>query len=558
MPEVSSLQRLRYGYQPKLPALFVKAGLKVKAVDGAATSSAGQPDTIRSLFPSTFGRSIVTFQAGGGANAKPLKVGVLLSGGQAPGGHNVISGLFDAIRKHHPESRLFGFENGPGGLVKNKYREIDAPLVDRYRNTGGFDIIGSDRTKLESEEKHIIPAIENCRKLGLDALVVVGGDDSNTNAGMLAEYLLARKNPLLVIGCPKTIDGDLKNEYVETSFGFDTASKLYSELIGNIAADVNSAKKYWHFIRLMGRSASHITLECALQTHANVAIISEEVAARKQTLSELVDEIAAVVVDNAARGRNFGVALIPEGLLEFVPEMRKMVYELNEILAKEDKCFKEPGSDDDRLQFINSKLTAESSKAFHSLPGALQLQLLKDRDKAGNIPFSKIETEKLLIDLVGDRLRKLTADGKFKGEFSAQNHFFGYEGRCSPPSNFDADYCYGLGFAAAALVAAGKTGYMAVVRNLSQPHEKWQPGGIPLTTMMNIERRKGKDIPVIRKSLVELDGAPFRKFAAMRDSWKCASEYLCPGPIQYFGPAEICDRITMTMQLEARRGQVSE
>ncbi|MEI6219504.1 MAG: diphosphate--fructose-6-phosphate 1-phosphotransferase, partial [bacterium] len=500
-----------------------------------------------------FGRPIVTFNAGAAAAPQPMKVGVLLSGGQAPGGHNIISGLFDALKKHHPDSQLFGFENGPGGLVKNKYRQIDAALVDSYRNTGGFDIIGSDRTKLESEKDQILPAIENCRKLGLNALVVVGGDDSNTNGGMLAEYLLAKKNPLAVIGCPKTIDGDLKNEYVETSFGFDTASKLYSELIGNIATDVNSAKKYWHFVRLMGRSASHITLECALQTHPNIAIISEEVAAKKQTLKELVDEITTVVADNAAKGRNFGVALIPEGLLEFIPEMKLMVHELNEILAKEDKQFKGLASDGDRIQFMNSRLTSASGQAFTSLPVSLQLQLLKERDKAGNVPFSKIETEKLLIDMVAERLNGLKAAGKFKGEFSAQNHFLGYEGRCSAPSNFDADYCYSLGFTAAALAVAGKSGYMAVVRNLSRPHDEWQPGGIPLTTMMNIERRKGKDMPVIRKSLVELDGKPFKQFAANRDSWKCASLYLCPGPIQFFGPAKACDGITITMELETAR-----
>ncbi|MEI6810011.1 MAG: diphosphate--fructose-6-phosphate 1-phosphotransferase [bacterium] len=553
MTEVSSLQKLRYAYQPKLPALFVKAGLKVKAVEGGATSSVGQPDTIRPLFPNTFGRPIVTFQSDASSDARPLKVGVLLSGGQAPGGHNIISGLFDALRKHHHESKLFGFENGPGGLVKNKYREIDAAFVDRYRNTGGFDIIGSDRTKLESEEKHIIPAIKNCEALGLNALVIVGGDDSNTNGGMLAEYLLARKNPLLVIGCPKTIDGDLKNEHVETSFGFDTASKLYSELIGNIATDVNSAKKYWHFIRLMGRSASHITLECALQTHANIAIISEEVEARKQTLKALVEEIAGVVAENAARGRNFGVALIPEGLLEFIPEMKVMVHELNEILAKEGKSFNELGSDVERVEFIYGRLTPASAQAVKSLPMTLQLQLLTERDKAGNVPFSKIETEKLLIDMVAARLKEMKAGGLFKGEFSAQNHFLGYEGRCSPPSNFDADYCYSLGFTAAALAAAGKTGYMAVVRNLSKAHDQWQPGGIPLTMMMNIERRKGKDMPVIRKSLVELDSAPFKEFAAKRDAWKYTSEYLCPGPIQFFGPSEVCDAITKTMALESAR-----
>ncbi|MEI6970159.1 MAG: diphosphate--fructose-6-phosphate 1-phosphotransferase [bacterium] len=551
MSEVSSLQKARYSYQPKLPALFAKSGLRVKAVDGAATSCVGNPGAIKPLFPNSFGRPIVSFQAGGVPEVKPLKIGVLLSGGQAPGGHNIISGLFDALRKHHPESRLFGFENGPGGLVKNKYREIDAALVDRYRNTGGFDIIGSDRTKLESEEKHIIPAVENCRKLGLDALVIVGGDDSNTNGGMLAEYLLAKKNPLLVIGCPKTIDGDLKNEYVETSFGFDTASKLYSELIGNIATDVNSAKKYWHFIRLMGRSASHITLECALQTHANIAIISEEVEAKKQTLKALVEEMVGVIAENAEGGRNFGVVLIPEGLLEFIPEMKVMVQELNEILAKEATAFNGLATDGDRIQFVSSRLTQASEQALSSLPVSLRVQLLMERDKAGNVPFSKIETERLIIDMVGARLKEMKAAGKFKGEFSAQNHFLGYEGRCSPPSNFDADYCYSLGFTAAALAAAGKTGYMAVVRNLSLPHDQWQPGGIPLTTMMNIERRKGKDMPVIRKSLVELDSAPFKKFAGQRDSWKCVSAYLCPGPIQFFGPSEVCDRTTITMELEA-------
>mgnify|MGYP001583731704 CR=1 FL=1 len=554
MAEVSGLQKLRYAYKPKLPALFEKSGLKLKIAEGKGTSTVGSPDAIKSLFPNSFGRPTVTFETGAGFGPDPLKVGVLLSGGQAPGGHNVVSGLFDALKRHHPQSVLIGFQKGPGGLVKNKYVQLDAAIVDRYRNTGGFDMIGSDRTKLEDEKTQISPAVENCRKLGLNALVIVGGDDSNTNAGILAEYLMAKKDPLAVVGCPKTIDGDLKNEYVETSFGFDTATKVYSELIGNIATDVNSSKKYWHFIRLMGRSASHITLECALQTRPNIAIISEEIAAMTdKTLASLVDDMAKIVAENAGKGRNFGVALIPEGLLELIPEMKKIFAELNEILAKDGKYMDGLSSDEERLQFVNKKLTPESSKAMHSLPMSAQLLLITARDEAGYIPLSKIETEKLLIDLVGDRLREMKDKGQFGGKFSAQNHFLGYEGRCAPPSNFDADYCYGLGFTAAALCAARRSGYMAVVRNLVKPHSEWLPGGIPLTTMMNMERRKGRDIPVIKKSLVDLNGRPFRRFAAQRDSWKLVSEYLCPGPIQYFGPSEVCDRITATMEMEAGR-----
>ena len=549
MAEISALQAARGQYKPKLPAVFEQNGPWVQAVDGRETESVADQEAIARMFPNSYGLPVVTFQACANREARPLTVGVVLSGGQAPGGHNVIAGIFDSLKALDGESRLLGFLGGPSGVIDNKYLELTAEIVDGYRNTGGFDIIRSGRTKIETDAQ-LAATAATCRDDGLDALVIVGGDDSNTNACVLAEYFDRNGVGVQVVGCPKTIDGDLKNAQVETSFGFDTATKVYSELIGNIERDANSARKYWHFIKLMGRSASHITLECALQTHPNVAVISEEAAAQGLTLKGLAEDVASVVRDRAAQGMNFGVVLIPEGLIEFIPEMKLLIGELNDLLAAHDAFFRSLPTGDDRLQFVNSKLSAGSSQAFSSLPGTIQQQLLMDRDPHGNVQVSRIETEKLVVDMVADLLREWKAAGSYSGKFSTQTHFFGYEGRCAPPSNFDADYCYSLGFTATTLIAVGKTGYMASVKGLSSPASQWTAGGVPLTMMMNVERRHGGDRPVIRKALVELDGAPFASFASQRSAWALQEAYLFPGPIQYFGPSAVCDRPAMTLQLE--------
>ena len=548
MSTISPLQKARAAYAPKLPPALAKGAL-VRVNEGAPTTAVADVEKIREIFKTTFGSPVLTFEAGeGGRLAAPLNVGVILSGGQAPGGHNVIAGLFDGIRSLHPESRLFGFLKGPDGLVKDEYMELSADIIDAYRNTGGFDMIGSGRTKLETDEQ-FEAARKHCEALGISALVIIGGDDSNTNACMLAEYFKGRNIPIQVIGCPKTIDGDLKNEWIEASFGFDTACRVYSELIGNIGRDANSAKKYWHFIKLMGRSASHIALECALQTQPNIAIISEEVAAKKMTLGQIVEEIALVVAARAAAGMNFGIALIPEGLIEFVPEIKVLIAELNDLLAanaaKVDAMEKA-----EKVAFALANLSKESAAVFSTLPSGIQIQLCNDRDPHGNVQVSLIETEKMLAEMVGTRLKAMKAAGEYSGKFSTQVHFFGYEGRCAAPSNFDADYCYSLGYNAAALIGAGRTGYMSSVRNTMQPSGNWIAGGIPITMMMNIERRHGHDKPVIRKALVELDGAPFRYFAAHRAEWAKATEYVYPGPIQYFGPSSVCDLVTRTLELE--------
>lgn len=549
MPKtVSPLQEARKNYKPKLPKVLAEHGSSVKANLGKPTQSVSDHTEIKNLFQNTYGLPVVTFEGPEEKSSAVIKAGVILSGGQAPGGHNVIAGLYDGLKKLNPENELYGFLGGPGGLIDNKYVKFDDTLINDYRNTGGFDIIGSGRTKLEKEEQ-FDKVIENFKLLGITALIIIGGDDSNTNACLLAEYCLKKNSGIQVIGCPKTIDGDLKNEWIEASFGFDTATKLYAELIGNIQRDANSAKKYWHFIKLMGRSASHIALECALKTHPNIAIISEEVAEKKKTLREIVTEIATIVKKRADSGKNFGIALIPEGLIEFIPEMKKMISELNDLIASNTSYF-ESLSDDDKLQFVNSKLSAESSQAFSSMPQSIQFQLLMDRDPHGNVQVSRIETEKLLFDMTGDLLREWKAKGNYKGKFSPLNHFFGYEGRCAAPSNFDADYCYSLGFTASALVGSGKTGYLSSVRNLTKPSDEWIAGGIPLTMMMNLERRHGKDKPVIKKALVELDGKPFHALSENREDWALNDDYQYPGPIQYFGPTQVCDLPTVTMQLE--------
>jgi diphosphate-dependent phosphofructokinase len=545
--QASPLQLARAAYQPKLPKVLAEQGPNALASEGGPTTSVADSESIQQLFPNSYGLPIVTFQAGRGKADKALSVGVILSGGQAPGGHNVIAGLYDGLKKLNPQSALYGFRGGPSGLTDNKYVKFDDAFIDAYRNTGGFDIIGSGRTKLEKEEQ-FAKVVENCGALGITGLVIIGGDDSNTNACMLAEYCAKNKTGIKLIGCPKTIDGDLKNEWIEASFGFDTASKVYSELIGNIERDANSAKKYWHFIKLMGRSASHIALECALQTHPNVALISEEVEAKKKTLREVVEEIATVIKKRAEAKKDFGIVLIPEGLIEFIPEMKAMIAELNDLMA--DPYFNGLKDDDDKHQFLTKKLCAASAQAFNTLPAAIQRQLMMDRDPHGNVQVSRIETEKLLIDLVGDLLSEWKARGQYSGKFSAQNHFFGYEGRCAAPSNFDADYCYSLGFTAAALLGAGKSGYLSSVRNLTQSADQWVAGGIPLTMMMNMERRHGKEKAVIKKALVELDGKPFQSFAQKRATWAVEDDFFYPGPIQYFGPASVCDRPTETILLE--------
>lgn len=550
MPTISALQTARSTYQPKLPQSLATFGPHVKITQGDPTTPVADRNAIEKIFPNTYGLPVVSFTSEEEKREnKPLKVGVVLSGGQAPGGHNVIAGIFDAIKAVHPASELYGFRGGPSGMVDNKFKVLDQEIIDRYRNTGGFDIIGSGRTKLE-EEDQFAKVAENCDQLGIKVIVVIGGDDSNTNACVLAEYFRQHEIDISVIGCPKTIDGDLKNEQVQTSFGFDTATKVYSELIGNIERDANSARKYWHFIRLMGRSASHIALECALQTHPNATIISEEVQEKDHTLMDIVRYLAGIVRDRAKKGKNFGIVLVPEGLIEFIPEMKQLIGELNELLAANQSYFQSLPTTDDKFQYVNSRLSQSSSYAFSSLPGNIQMQLLMDRDPHGNVQVSRIETEKLLIDMVGDLLRHRKAQGTYNGKFSHQNHFFGYEGRCAAPSNFDADYCYSLGYTAAALLGAGKTGYISAIRNTAQPADQWQAGGIPLTMMMNMERRHGEDKPVIKKALVELDGAPFRAFADNRNAWADEEAYLYPGPIQYFGPSEVCDLTTETLRLE--------
>jgi pyrophosphate--fructose-6-phosphate 1-phosphotransferase len=541
----SALQIARAAYQPKLPKALKGA---VKVQEGEPTQSVADQDAIKALFPNTYGMPLIRFVEGEAVSFPAINVGVILSGGQAPGGHNVISGLFDGIKALNKDSRLFGFILGPGGLVDHNYKELTADIIDEYRNTGGFDIIGSGRTKLEKEDQ-FEKGLQIIRELGIKALVIIGGDDSNTNACVLAEYYAAKKYGVQVIGCPKTIDGDLKNDMIETSFGFDTACKTYSEVIGNIERDCNSARKYWHFIKLMGRSASHIALECALQTQPNLCIVSEEVEAKNMSLDDVVTYIAQAVANRAAQGNNFGTVLIPEGLIEFIPAMKALIAELNDFLAANAEEFAMVKKSQQR-EYIISKLSKDNAAIYASLPEGVARQLTLDRDPHGNVQVSLIETEKLLSDMVATKLAQWKAEGKFVGKFAAQHHFFGYEGRCAAPSNFDADYCYSLGYTASLLIANGKTGYMSSVRNTTAPADQWIAGGVPITMMMNMERRHGEMKPVIQKALVKLDGAPFKAFAAQRDKWAVETAYVYPGPIQYFGPSEVCDQPTKTLQLE--------
>ncbi|MBW8333490.1 MAG: diphosphate--fructose-6-phosphate 1-phosphotransferase [Prolixibacteraceae bacterium] len=547
---ISALQAERAKYQPKLPNSLKSS---VKLVEGEKTQSVADQNDIEKLFPNTYGMPLIAFEK---TNEKKqyaaANVGVILSGGQAPGGHNVISGIFDGIKNINPESKLYGFLGGPGGLVDHQYIELTATIIDEFRNTGGFDIIGSGRTKLE-ESAQFDKGAEILKQLNIKALIVIGGDDSNTNACVLAEYYAEKNTGIQVIGCPKTIDGDLKNDMIETSFGFDTATKVYSELIGNIERDANSAKKYWHFIKLMGRSASHIGLECALQTQPNITLISEEVAEKKQTLGEIVEYMANIVAKRAANGENFGVALIPEGLVEFVPEMKALISELNDLLAEgseTEKKFKSFSSKTEGRAFVAGILSPTSAKVYTSLPNGIADQLTLDRDPHGNVQVSLIETEKLLGEMVKSQLKEMKKAGKFSGKLGTQYHFFGYEGRCAAPSNFDADYCYSLGYNASFLIAEGKTGYMSSVRNLTAPAAEWIAGGVPITMMMNMEQRHGHQKPVIQKALVELDSAPFKFLVANREKWAIETSFVYPGPIQYWGPAEVCDQPTKTILLE--------
>ena len=543
--KTSLLQRERAAYQPKLPK-GLQGAVKVK--EGEPTQSVGDQEEIKKMFPNTYGMPLIEFVPGEEATGKQMNVGVILSGGQASGGHNVICGIFDAVKKLNPENKLYGFLMGPGGLVDHDYKELTAEIIDEYRNTGGFDMIGSGRTKLEKEDQ-FEKGLEIIRELNIKAIVIIGGDDSNTNACVLAEYYAAKNYGVQVIGCPKTIDGDLKNDQIETSFGFDTATKVYSELIGNIERDCNSARKYWHFVKLMGRSASHIALECALQCQPNVCIISEEVEKKDMSLNQIVEQIAGVVADRASRGDNYGVVLIPEGLIEFIPSIGRLIDELNDLLAAHGADYKDLDKDAQR-EYILAHLSKENAETFATLPSGVARQLSLDRDPHGNVQVSLIETEKLLSDMVEAKLAEWKEAGKYAGKFSTLHHFFGYEGRCAAPSNFDADYCYALGVSAAQLIANGKTGYMAIVKNTTAPTDEWKAGGVPITMMMNMERRNGEMKPVIRKALVELEGAPFLKFCSKRDEWAKETCFVYPGPIQYWGPASVCDRTTRTLCLE--------
>ena len=552
MTKLSPLQTERLKYQPKLPSSLSKGINALEMVEGSATQSVRDQDQIQALFSNTYGKPIVTFKTSSSSSTSEVRnVGVILSGGQAPGGHNVIAGLYDALKQANPSNKLYGFLGGPSGIIDGKYIEFTDEFMDEYRNTGGFDIIGSGRTKLETEDQ-FHESYNVCKKLGISAIVIIGGDDSNTNAALLAEWFVKNNTGIQVIGCPKTIDGDLKNEQIEISFGFDTATKTYAELIGNIQRDANSAKKYWHFIKIMGRSASHVALEAALQTQPNITLISEEVEAKQMSLDSIVNYMSDIIARRANEGKNFGIAIVPEGLIEFIPEMKSMISNLNDIMAEleTDSSFISATSLSDKFEIVERRLDDNNASVYSSLPVSIKAQLLADRDPHGNVQVSKIETEKLLIEMVTTRLNEMKQQGKFKGKFSAQSHFFGYEGRCAFPSNFDADYCYSLGYNAFALINNGLTGYLSSVRNLTSPASEWVAGGVPLTMMMNMEKRHGEMKPVIQKALVKLNGPVFKQLQDNREDWAMNDRYLFPGAIQYFGPSSVCDITTRTLQLE--------
>jgi pyrophosphate--fructose-6-phosphate 1-phosphotransferase len=547
---ISALQKARYAYVPKLPAALAGSVDEIDVELGSPTEAVSDKDKIREIFKNTYGKPLASFKKGKHEKIRrELKVGVILSGGQAPGGHNVIAGLFDGLKKANPASTLYGLKGGPSGLIDNKTVVLTKEHIDEYRNTGGFDIIGSGRTKIETPQQ-FASSLQTAKTLGLDAVVVIGGDDSNTNAALLAEYFAANGSNTQVIGCPKTIDGDLKNEYIETSFGFDTACKTYSELIGNLCRDTNSAKKYWHFVKLMGRAASHIALECAFQTQPNICLISEEVEAKHYSLDNIVDQVCASIAKRADNGENFGVVLIPEGLVEFIPEIKHLIDELNDTIAGEEEKFASLHNFPDQLQWLSGRLTDISYAILKMFPQDIAQQFLMDRDPHGNVQVSRIETEKLLVGMVEKKLSIMKERGQYSGKFSFLTHFFGYEGRCAFPSNFDSDYCYSLGYSAFVLIAVGLTGYLSSVKNLTAPAEKWTAGGVPLTMMMNLEHRHGAQKPVIKKALVHLDGKPFKTFESKREEWAVKTSYLFPGSIQYFGPPEVCDAPTITLKLE--------
>ena len=559
MKTLSPLQIERLKYQPKLPACLALGINSLEMVEGEATQSVRDQEQIRNLFKNTYGKPVVTFKNSISLSvSEPKNVGVILSGGQAPGGHNVIAGLYDALKQANSSNKLYGFLGGPSGIIDGKYVEFTDEFIDKYRNTGGFDIIGSGRTKLETEEQ-FQKSLEVCRKLNIKAVVIIGGDDSNTNAALLAEWFVKNNTGIQVIGCPKTIDGDLKNDQIEISFGFDTATKTYAELIGNIQRDANSAKKYWHFIKIMGRSASHVALEAALQTQPNITMISEEVEAKKMSLEQIINYMTDIIVKRANKGKNFGIAIIPEGLIEFIPEMKSMIANLNDIMAtlESDPNFVNATTIREKFDIVENRLDEANAKVYNSLPVLIKGQLLADRDPHGNVQVSKIETEKLLIEMIETRLDELKSQGEYIGKFSAQSHFFGYEGRCAFPSNFDADYCYSLGFNAFALINFGLTGYLSSVRNLTKPADEWVAGGVPLTMMMNMEKRHGEMKPVIQKALVELDGPVFKQLEENREDWAMNDRYLFPGAIQYFGPSCVCDTTTCTLQLEREKSLVN-
>ena len=552
MTELSPLQQARLKFQPVLPQTLASGITKLNIVEGNSTESVADQNEIKGLFPNTYGKPMVTFeQSDNENNFEQKNVGVILSGGQAPGGHNVVAGIYDALKQANPQNKLYGFLGGPAGIIDGKYIELTDEIIDAYRNTGGFDIIGSGRTKLETEEQ-FQASLENCKKLNITGIVIIGGDDSNTNAAMLAEWFKSKNAGVQVIGCPKTIDGDLKNDQIEISFGFDTATKTYSELVGNIQRDVNSAKKYWHFIKLMGRSATHVGLEVALQTQPNITLISEEVEQKEMSLEQIVDYMAEIIVARSKKGKNFGVALVPEGLIEFVPEMKAMIANLNDLMPvlEEDPNFTQLTSGVEKEAVIEKRLRAENAAVFRSLPAMIKAQLLMDRDPHGNVQVSKIETEKLLIEMLKTKLYEMKQQGVYTGKFSDQSHFFGYEGRCAFPSNFDSNYCYALGYNAFALIQFGLTGYLSSVKNLTEAPENWIAGGVPLTMMMNMEKRHGHMKPVIQKALVRLDGPVFKKLEQNRETWALEDKYVFPGAIQYFGPSEVADITTQTLKLE--------
>lgn len=551
MKNLSPLQIERLKYQPKLPESLSSGINSLEVSEGSATQSVRDQEQIKELFANTYGKPTVTFKKSSSSKQSPVRnVGVILSGGQAPGGHNVIAGLYDALKSANSENKLYGFLGGPSGIIEGKYIEFNDEFINAYRNTGGFDIIGSGRTKLETEEQ-FKSSLEVCKKLNISAVVIIGGDDSNTNAALLAEWFVKNNTGIQVIGCPKTIDGDLKNEQIEISFGFDTATKTYAELIGNIQRDANSAKKYWHFIKIMGRSASHVALEAALQTQPNITLISEEVEEKKMSLDSIISYMSDIIARRAENGKNFGIAIIPEGLIEFIPEMKTMISNLNDIMSSLEKDERyASASQSEKFAIIENTLSSENAKVFSSLPTLIKSQLLMDRDPHGNVQVSKIETEKLLIEMIRTRLGEMKKEGKFSGKFADQAHFFGYEGRCAFPSNFDADYCYSLGYNAFALINNGFTGYLSSVRNLTDVASNWIAGGIPLTMMMNMEKRHGEWKPVIQKALVKLDGPVFKKLEQHREEWAMNDRYLFPGAVQYFGPSSVCDITTVTLQLE--------